>query len=82
MDCGRCFFSKMIDGVLWCCIIDEDIAYDDTHRKYTPSQDCEDYVAVAQVNEILKKYTLKLKGSVDEKLEEFIDERIEHFGGN
>lgn len=81
MDCGKCFFSKMIDVVLWCCVINEDLALDAEHRKYTPSINCEDYVNVEKLNEILKEYCLKLKAGVDDQLDEFIQERIDHFGG-
>lgn len=61
-------------------MVDEDIAFDQENHKYVPSEDCEDYVAVEKLNEILKEYVLKIKDDADEQLKEFIDERIEHFG--
>lgn len=81
MDCGKCFFSTMIDGSLWCCIVDEDISFDQENHEYVPSENCEDYVAVERLNDILKEYVHKIKDDADEQLKEFIDERIEHFGG-
>ena len=81
LDCGKCFFSTMIDGSLWCCIVDEDIAFDQEKHEYVPSENCEDYVAVDQLNRILKEYSLKIKDKVDDDLKEFIEERIDHFGG-
>lgn len=80
MDWGKCFFSTMIDGNLWCCVVDEDLEFDPDHHTYSPSIACEDYVAVEKLNEILKEYVHKIKDDADEQLKEFIDERIEHFG--
>jgi hypothetical protein len=71
----------MIDGSLFCCVICEDIAFDQEHCEYIPSVDCEDYVAVERLNDILKEYVHKIKDDADEQLKEFIDERIDHFGG-
>lgn len=79
MDCGDCFFSQLIDGVLFCNHYGVDV-----NLKYTKylkeNYECLDYVNSENVKNILNYYNSFLKenfteiGNLDDVYDDFLME--------
>ena len=74
MDCGDCFYSQLIDGVLFCnhYCVDVFLTYDGVEK-------CINYVNAGNVKSILKNYNNFLKDNLNEidllyNLEEILDD--------
>ena len=71
MDCGDCFYSQLIDGVLFCNHYGEDICIGCTNET-----DCKSYMNVQNLKNTLQYYNNYLKANLDDikDLEEVYDD--------
>ena len=79
-DCGVCFYSERVDGVLFCNHYCEDVGI-----KLIGGGSCKEYVNVYRVKEILGYYNQFLQSHIDAEemkrlFEEFLFENRELFG--
>lgn len=70
IDCGDCFYSQLIDGVLFCNHYGEDICIGGSNET-----DCKSYVNVENLKNTLQYYNSYLKENLDDikNLEEVYD---------